>query len=106
MKQNEILSLLESTGLAFSYRTWPKDEAPPLPWGVFYYEGSRNFSADGIVHATCRQVTVELYMKTRDEAIEHKLEAALTSAGLFFSGPEEYWLESEECLQIIYDFEV
>lgn len=103
MTQEELMTLLESTGLPVAYYAFPENEAPPLPFICYLYPNSDNFSADGIVYQTFNHVLIELYTKVKQPKYEAKVEAVLSS---FFWNKTENYIESEQCFQIVYEMEV
>ena len=105
MTLSEVDVLLKTTGLPVTYRAWPENEAPPLPFVCYVEAGSNNFAADGVVYHTAQRYTIELYTEEKDPETEAKLEAALTGAGIFWTKDETY-IESERMNEIIYEIEV
>ena len=101
----EINTILAGTKLPVTYRAWPVDEAPALPWIAYIETGSDNFAADGIAYGLIKTVDVELYTKSKDPATEAIVEKALTDAGIFWNKTETY-IEGEEVLEILYEIEV
>ena len=103
MTLSEVDVLLKTTGLPVTYRAWPENEAPPLPFVCYVEAGSNNFAADGVVYCPIKRVQVELYTKLKDPETEDKVEAALSS--LYWEKNTEY-LDTEKCYQTIYEIEV
>ena len=101
----DIRSIIEAAGLPCAYRQWEEGQAPTLPYCVYYAGRANNFAADGLVWFTAQRYTVELYTEDKDPAIEARLEAALTGAGIFWTRDEAY-IDSERMNEIIYEFEV
>ena len=105
MTLEELKEILESTGLPVTYRAWPENSAPDLPYICYIVTGSDNFSADGVAFHKAKQVNVELYTETIDESIEKLIEDALDAAGIYWDFTQIY-VESEEFYETIYDLEV
>lgn len=109
MTLQEIKAVLDGTGLPVTYREWPQDEArglpPPLPWLCYFETRPNNFAADGVVYASARGISIELYSAGKDPVSESAVETALTAAGIFYS-KDETWIESEKLYEIIYEIEV
>lgn len=103
MTLSEIKSRLESSGLPVCYYAWPENEAPALPWLVYFESGANGFAADGRVYYSARQISVELYTKTKDPSTESLVEAAL--AGIVYTKTETY-LSDEQVYETIYTMEV
>lgn len=102
MNYKELLAVLAPVGVPFACHHW---EAPqPPPYGVYFDAGTANFAADDIAYHICKDLTVELYLSQRDEALEEKLEAALTDAGLYWDKTVSY-VESLRQYQISYEME-
>lgn len=103
MTLSEFDVLLKTTGLPVTYRAWPENEAPPLPFVCYVEAGSNNFAADGVVYYPVKRMQVELYTKLKDPDAEVKVETALSS---FFWEKTETYLSTEKCYQILYEIEV
>lgn len=100
---SEIKALLEATGLPVTYRAWPEDAAPDLPFICYLLAYSNNFSADGKVYEPIDHLQIELYTELKAPDMEAKVENALAD---FFWQKTETYIESEQCYQIMYEIEV
>ena len=103
MSLEELKTLLGTTGLPVTYRAWPENEAPPLPFICYLVAYSNNFGADNRVYHKIDHIQVELYTKLKDPEAEDRVENALSS--LYWDKTEEY-IDSERCYQILYEIEV
>ena len=102
MTYTELKSVLESTGMPVTYRTWPVGQAPRLPYICYLADYSDNFGADNIAYFPIMHTRIELYTQNKDVDAEAKVEMALTSALLFWQKSETY-IDSENCYQITYE---
>lgn len=113
MTLDEVYTVLSSTGLPVVYRAWPKPdevpdatyEVPALPYICYMQDGDNNFAADGIAYYSALRLTAELYTADKDPVSETAVETALSAAGIFYE-KEETYIDSEQCYQISYEFEV
>lgn len=103
MRLEELKTLLETTGMPVTYRAWPENEAPPLPFICYLVAYSNNFGADNRVYHKISHIQVELYTKQKDQSSEDKVENALSS---FYWDKTEEYIDSERCYQILYEIEV
>lgn len=103
MTLEELKDRLETAGFPVTYREWPENTAPPLPFICYIVAYSNNFAADGGVYYPIDRVQVELYTKLKDPDAESKVEQALSS--LFWEKTETY-ISTEKCYQILYEIEV
>lgn len=103
MSLQELHDLLQATGLPVAYNVFA--EPQQLPYLCYLVPYTNNFSADGMVYAQIDHVQIELYTRTKEPAIEQRLEQVLDNAGLFWEKEEEY-IDSEHCYQILYEIEV
>lgn len=103
MTLEELSNRLVSTGLPTTYRAWPENAAPSLPWICYLVSYSNNFAADGQVYFPINHIQIELYTKLKDPEAESKVETALHT--LFWEKTETY-LESQKCFKILYEIEV
>ena len=100
MTANELITLLETSGIRFRYYQWEKP--PPLPWGVVTQLGTNNLAADDIAYIKCRRYAIELCAAKKDSAAEAKIERVLDDAGIFWDSDEEY-IDSERMFVIRYE---
>lgn len=84
------------------YKAWKKK--PPVPFAVYYEDGTDNFGADGGVYVSFSDVTVELYTTEKDPALEKKLQALLDATGLYWEKTPDIYIDSEKLLMVAYSF--
>lgn len=104
MTEKEIADMLKSTKLPVAYYQFPVGEAPQLPYLVYFYSESDNFSADNGVYQRVDQLNVELYTENKDFATEKAIEAVLDANGFFWEKYEAF-IDSEQMFQIAYEME-
>ena len=104
MTLEELSIKLKTSGLPLAYRQWPENEAPALPYLVYYESSADTVSADGIAYYKISHITVELYTKDKDLAAEAALESALL--GLHWQKTSEQYLDTEHMMMCSYEFEV
>ena len=102
MLVRDIKEILDTTGLPVTYYQWPINEAPELPYIVYFVPYEDDFAADDINYAPIPVVYIELYSKTKDFTSENKIKAALRHAGLFYDKRSETYLKSEEMYEVVY----
>lgn len=91
-----------------TYRAFPENEAPELPY-IIYFEGpSDNMSADNQVYAPVMELNIEVYFdieEGKDPALEALIENTLNEYGLVWAKDEEV-IDSENMIEVIYTTEV
>ncbi len=105
MTHNELMELLEETGLPIAYDHFAEGESLDPPFICFLYPGSDNFSADGKVWYKINQVNVELYTDLKNPELEDTVETVLDRHGIFYE-KSEVWIESERLYEVLYTFEI
>ena len=100
----ELLQILEETGLPFAYHHFAEGESPEPPFVVYLLPGSNNFGADGKVYYKIHEVHLELYTDLKDLSLEEKVEGVLDEHGIFYNKTET-WIESEKLYEVLYIFE-
>ena len=88
-----------------AYWTFPEEEAPAMPYIVFFETSSDNFGADNKVYHHIKGVSVELMTKTKNPTAEAAVEAALDAVDIFWNKTETH-LDDEDAYMVIYDLEV
>lgn len=99
----ELNAKLEVTGFPVTYRAWPEEKAPPLPFICYLCTGDDALFADGITYYSFNNVRVELYTRSKNPKAEEKVEAALSD---FHWKKSETYIASERCYMILYEIEV
>lgn len=102
---DDLVRLLEETGIPFAYDHFAEGESPDPPFICYLLPQSDNFSADGKVYLKVSGVNIELYTDSKDLAVEQELEAVLDTHGIFYDRTE-VWIESEKLYEVLYSFEM
>lgn len=105
MTYKEINNMISSIGLGYAYYSFPVDEAPDLPYIVFYYPNYNDLSADDINYQTIAQLNIELYTANKDFDLERQVEDVLTSNNLFFSKSETF-IQQEVMYEVLYEIDI
>ena len=105
MTHEDIVEMLEETGLPLAYDHFCEGESPDPPFICFLFPQSDNFSADNIVYAEFQNLNVELYTDEKDPELEDRLEAIFTSHELFWQ-KSEVWIETEKLYEVLYTMSV
>ena len=105
MTIENLVEMLQKTGIPFAYDHFAEGESPEPPFICYLCPGSNNFSADGKVYYKINQVNIELYTDRKDPAVEQKLEDALDAASIFYN-KTEVWIDSEKLYEVLYQFEM
>lgn len=95
MTHNELMAMLEETGLPIAYDHFAEGESPNPPFLCFLYPVSDNFGADGKVWFKISQVNAELYTDVKDPETEAQVEAVLDAHDIFYQ-KSEVWIDSEK----------
>ena len=105
MTIENLVKMLQKTGLPFAYDHFAEGESPKPPFICYLLPGSNNFAADGKVYFKINQVRIELYTDSKDLAVERKVEMVMDESGIFYN-KSEVWIQSEKLYEVLYSFEV
>ena len=105
MTMEELVAMLQKTGIPFAYDHFAEGESPEPPFICYLLPGSNNFAADGKVYFRINQVRIELYTDSKDLSVERKVEMVLDESGIFYN-KSEVWIQSEKLYEVLYSFEV
>ena len=105
MTIENLVEMLQKTGIPFAYDHFAEGESPEPPFICYLLPGSNNFAADGKVYFRINQVRIELYTDSKDLAVERKMEMVLDESGIFYN-KSEVWIQSEKLYEVLYSFEV
>ena len=105
MTIENLVKMLQKTGIPFAYDHFAEGESPEPPFICYLLPGSNNFAADGKVYFRINQVRIELYTDSKDLAVERKVEMVMDESGIFYN-KSEVWIQSEKLYEVLYSFEV
>ena len=105
MKYEDVLSMVEEIGLPYAYDHFAEGEVPKVPYMVFLFPASDNFSADGKVYCKINELNIEMYSEIKDPEKEEQIEAVLDRHGLFYQKTET-WINEEKLYEVLYEMEV
>ncbi|MCF2683935.1 hypothetical protein [Faecalicatena contorta] len=105
MTIENLVEMLQKTGIPFAYDHFAEGESPEPPFICYLLPGSNNFAADGKVYFRINQVRIELYTDSKDLSVERKVEMLLDESGIFYN-KSEVWIQSEKLYEVLYSFEV
>lgn len=102
MTSQEIYDGLKSLGYPVAYSHYAEGEVPKPPFLTYYFPGTDNFSADGLVYQEINELDIEIYSRGKALEAEQAVSEWLTSQGLFYE-KQEYYIESEKLIQVIFE---
>lgn len=105
MDYKSIQTMINSSGLPNVYHAFPVGSVPDLPYIVYEFPNSDNFSADNHVWQKIETLRIFLCTKNKDFSTEAILENVLNSNSIFWEKYEDY-TESDSMYMIQYDMEV
>lgn len=105
MTEETVTQMIEEMDLPFAYHHFAEGEAPSLPYIIYLYPESIEFSADGMVYAKGAVLRIELYSEIRDVDLERRIEDVLDSYEMFYH-KQELFIDSERLYEVMYEMEV
>lgn len=105
MTYEEIVNIVEETGLPNAYDHFAEGDAPDPPYIVFMLPGRDDFLADNKPYVKVTMLTLELYTEYKDPEREEQIEAVLESHEIIYD-KSETWISSEKLYEVIYEMEV
>lgn len=105
MTYQDVLDMLDETGLPSAYHHFAEGESPDPPFLVFLFPESDNFGADNRVYQKADVLNIELYTDRKDPGIEADVEAVLSNNDLFYN-KSEVWIESEKMYEVLYQVRI
>lgn len=88
-----------------AYRAFPVGAAPALPFICFMETETSNFFADAQVYKKVQLVNIEFYSSTKDTVSEAGIEKMLND-NLILWDKSEYYIDSQNMLQVVYEIEI
>jgi len=103
MTEEQLKTVLESTGLPVAYRKFDARDVPDMPFLVYFFDHDNNFGADGEVFMPINRFQVQLLSEQKDIESEAKVEKALKFA---YWTKQEIDDDDESYCRVIYELEV
>ena len=101
----QIANGIEDIGLPFAYYSFPTDQAPPLPYLVYFYPNREDFIADNENYSRVETLVVELYTETKDLYAESVVEAFFDYYEIVYDKTETF-INKENMYQCYYETQV
>lgn len=101
MTLQDFAKLLQSLTLPIAYYQFKN--AQELPFGVYYNTSDNVLRADNKMLYKTRNVTFEVYTKSKDIALEEKIEQLFNENEIYFDNPFDVFIESENVWQRTYN---
>lgn len=110
MTRQEVANILSNIPCAdavlpCAYYSWPINEAPALPYLVYYYPNDNDVLADNSNYVKVEHLTMELYSENVDFDLEDTFESVLQANHIVYSKVTVY-VTSEQMYQTTYESEV
>lgn len=105
MTYYEVAQMIAEIGIPFAYYQYPVNEAPPLPYLVYFYPNREDFNADNENYAKVETLVIELYTETKDFYREELVETVLASHHITYDKTESF-INKEQMYQCYYESEV
>ena len=99
----ELVAILASTGIPWTYHHWTTPPAPP--YGVYLSVRDNPFFADDQTYAFTSVILLEVYYLERDTSLDDAVRAALDAAQIPYD-TDYTFLESEGLYESIFEIEV
>ena len=103
MTLKEVKAMVSAMGFPCRYSHFSKTPTPP--YVVFYYPSETDPHADNSNYINKRQLFIELFTKTKDQASEASVESVLRQHGLSWYKQTDF-LNDEKLYQTVYESEV
>lgn len=105
MTYQEVAQMIESIGLPYTYYSFPINQAPNLPYIVFYFPNSDDFSADNLNYVPITDLNIELYSRDKNFALEKQVEDVLKNNNIYFSKSETF-INTENMYEVLYETQI
>lgn len=107
MTLSEIATMLAETKLDFCYYSYPVNQAPSLPYLVYFFPGDDDFIADNSNYLDIRRLTIELYMELLDIdfTIAKSVEDILKAHNLVYTVSNDV-ITSDQLYRVTFESEV
>lgn len=99
MNDQQINEMLDTLGIPYEYHHFNDDVNPPFL--LYVEEPQKNIIADGIIYASIRNLTFELYSDKKDYKLINKAMKMFSDHDIRFQS-EEDWIEKEDMFEFAF----
>jgi len=99
-----IITAIKAAGYQVAHDSFSGPQS--LPFVCWTDEGTNSFYADNSNYLNKSQYNIELYTKNKSKADEKKIQDALTAQGVTYSRNPTTKIDSEDCFQTVFIFEL
>ena len=101
----QIANGIEELNYPYAYYSFPTDQAPSLPYIVYFYPDREDFVADNENYRRVETLVVELYTETKEFYTESLIEEFFNDYGLVYDKTETF-INKENMYQCYYEAQV
>lgn len=105
MTYQEVATMVASIGIPYAYFSFPNNQAPQLPYCVYYYPNRDDMNADNTNYVKIETLVIEAYTEHKDFTLEETIESVLTQNGINYDKSETF-INQENMFQLYYESEV
>lgn len=105
MTYQEIATMVSGIGLPFAYYQFPVNEAPPLPYVVYFFPNRDDFVRDNENYRRVETLIIELYTEDKSLTTESEVEDVLENNHIVYDKTETF-IRKENMYQCYYEAEV
>lgn len=102
MTRQQISNLVASFGLPYAYYSFPIQQAPILPYVVYFFEADNDVIADNNNFVKVDNLRIELYTEKPDFSLIDSINEQIP----FAHSRETIYIESEQMFETIFESEV
>ena len=102
---NIISDICDEFEIGYAYYSFPTDQAPPLPYVVYFYPDREDFIADNENYRKVETLVIELYSETKNFELEQGFESYLKDNGIVYDKTETF-INKENMFQCYYEAQV
>lgn len=103
MALNDLITLLNKSGLPVAYHHFIKAQAPPFL--IVFHTGDETIRADNKTYSSFENYNIELYTEKKDIQLENKVKALLDETDIEYECAEAY-IDSEKLFEVIYEITI
>lgn len=102
---NIISEICDEFEIEYAYYSFPVNEAPPLPYIVYFYPNREDFIADNENYRKVETLVIELYSETKNFDLESAFESYLKDNGIVYDKTETF-INKENMYQCYYEAQI
>ena len=99
----KLVQALKSLQFPVAYYTFPENDAPKLPYIVYWQESDNTLFCDNAAYGYSGNYTLELYYDRKNPELENRIKKEVSDNGFIISRGADVYIPTEKMFMLTFD---